>query len=695
MAHGTELVVGRPEITGENIFQNAPTPQAPSIQEMQAATAEPQQAEEKDDFDGAAFLSDHGLTLKDVGDKQGTIHVADSFGNEQAINLNEMMAKEGINPQSVNLLLNTPDTAVNKSPVGFGDRIRLALGNAKGQLNYLKANYQDAVLGEDGQLKVKDKGAWYNVDPRGLGDGNGWDMAGELVKDFADLTDIGIQGIAQLGGAALAGIPSAGAGSLAGAAAGAAFGKGITTALGRILNTYDATPQEQLRDVGIDAVIGMAGQGIALGAKAAITKTFGAALSKLGNEASPAVQDAAANLLSTTTGMPRTQAFRNVTRSDYVSPIVDSILEKGNAPRALVTSGDPLNATVLSTVMPGSQEAFEQAAVQETRGAAKALLESAQPRLSAQYRAGMDAAEFAQKGIDLPLSEPVAKFQGELFKRAGNAISVTDAGQHVVDARQLGVRLGLPEISAEPIAEAVQKVSNAARQLGQNLGDNVPGRAFGAESQFKRATKLTQQIDDLVYSTLEQHPDNPNIQQFLGGMASDFKNNILNGMTPEARLQFTSTSAHYARNKPAVEMAQKALQDEFNGKAGIDGVVKKLMGSDVAGVEKQQARFLQLANLMGGEGGQAAIDRLQDTIAANARIAALPKAVTGGGPIATGVRAIGAVTGISSPTNQVNATVKGVNLLGKTFRMMSEAQRKAALQDPAKLGALISAAIGQ
>lgn len=182
----------------------------------------------------------------------------------------------------------SPERAINKSPVDIVDRVKLAFGNERGKIQYLKSKFEDVQPSTDG-LKIKKEGLWYNVDPSGLGEGNAWDRTKELIKDMADLPDVAtsvasVEG-GQIGataagakmGAAVGTAIAPGAGTLVGGATGAVagfvggtvagskLGSYLNTSMGKLVGTYDATPDEQAHEAQVEMLFNLGGAAVPLG----------------------------------------------------------------------------------------------------------------------------------------------------------------------------------------------------------------------------------------------------------------------------------------------------------------------------------------------------------------------------------------------------------------------------------------------
>lgn len=159
----------------------------------------------------------------------------------------------------------SPEAAINKSPLSVVDRFKMGFGNDKGVDSYLKEKFGPENVKQfgNGDFAVKDGDAWYRTDPDGRGDGDAWEKTKENLKDMADIYGKAMPTAAAIGVSALtAGVGSVG---LAGAAAGAM--EGIRSSLGRLAGTYEATPEQQLKDVGLEMAISAMGQAIPLGVK--------------------------------------------------------------------------------------------------------------------------------------------------------------------------------------------------------------------------------------------------------------------------------------------------------------------------------------------------------------------------------------------------------------------------------------------
>lgn len=175
-----------------------------------------------------------------------------------------------------------PEKAIHKAIDGAAwARTKLAFSNKnpQEQVSYLEKDFGagNVKLSKGGNITIKDKNsnAWYQLDPVGAGQGDWMEKALEKTRDIlADNADLAVSvglTVATAGAAAplaagLTGIAAVGGAGAVGAASGAASGMGKVL-LGRLVGTYDATPEEMLKDIGLEIVLGLAGNAFIPGVK--------------------------------------------------------------------------------------------------------------------------------------------------------------------------------------------------------------------------------------------------------------------------------------------------------------------------------------------------------------------------------------------------------------------------------------------
>jgi hypothetical protein len=194
-----------------------------------------------------------------------------------------------------------------RSPLSIDERRALANGNEQGSIDFLKKRFEDVKKNDNGELLVKKDGFWHMVDGKTFSDVDAWTatkgiarayvaglakMAGqdtlgnviasgnpvskEIISDAADITPMAQATAVGAGAAALAApaVAAAGIGTAAGIgiAAGAqglsALATGLgRTSMGRLEGTYQATPEEQAKDLAFETTLNMLGTAIPLSVK--------------------------------------------------------------------------------------------------------------------------------------------------------------------------------------------------------------------------------------------------------------------------------------------------------------------------------------------------------------------------------------------------------------------------------------------
>lgn len=212
-----------------------------------------------------------------------------------------------------------PERAIPKAVDGATwNRVKLAFGNKKPDetVKYLEQDYGAGNViynPKRKQYSIKKDGAWFQLDPEGGGQGDIIDRALERTRDvLADNADIiasvGL-GIATAGAAAPLAAGLTGAAAIGGAAGvGAASGAGGAMGrvlMGRLVGTYDATPEQMARDIGVETLLGMAGGAFVPGVKygkQGLAKMFASAQPEL-QKAAPGVKEMMQKVLGMTSGV--------------------------------------------------------------------------------------------------------------------------------------------------------------------------------------------------------------------------------------------------------------------------------------------------------------------------------------------------------------------------------------------------------
>lgn len=223
-----------------------------------------------DTFDPQAFLGTSSASSAAPIQSPGTAPAA-PVGFDPKKFINDGQATDKLTGEKIPLPLsgNSPETAMNKSPLSATDRMNLSFGNVPGNINYLKKRYQDAkqVTDDKGKLTpdlaVLDGGTWYRVNPVNGDIQDPWERTKEYMKDAATYAPEALGVGVALG----TDFVSGGASTPATAAIAGATAAGVRTSLGRIIGTYDATPAEQAWDVGFESLLNAGGSKILAGVK--------------------------------------------------------------------------------------------------------------------------------------------------------------------------------------------------------------------------------------------------------------------------------------------------------------------------------------------------------------------------------------------------------------------------------------------
>jgi hypothetical protein len=171
----------------------------------------------------------------------------------------------------------SPDMAINKSPLSVDDRAKISVGNEKGIEKFLTEKYGEVKKDANGDLVVNSNGLWHRVDAEGLGEVNPWKATKDLLKGntqafqevlkegAADLQDI-LPTVANVAGNVGIAMKTGNLGLLGQAAAAGGTGAGLSmgiSSLGKLYGTYDATPGEQMQEAAFETMLNIAGVGIA------------------------------------------------------------------------------------------------------------------------------------------------------------------------------------------------------------------------------------------------------------------------------------------------------------------------------------------------------------------------------------------------------------------------------------------------
>jgi len=617
------------------------------------------------EFKAVEYLESQGLSLVDAN-ADGTLTIQSQDGKTGKFDPKEFLRSQGVDPKAINILANTPETALAVSPVSKTDRVAMSFGNDKGVVNYLSKKYEAVETHKDKGIVVKDKGVWKQVDPS-LFSGDGWSIS-EAIGDIADVAGPAVNVAGSVTGA-LVGAMGMNPGSVVlGSTLGAGLTKWATTNMGRLAGTYDATTAEQVADIGWDMVLNLGGYAIAPTLKLgneAIKKGFAYgvekvpsvgvvfnALSNIKNKAATSVKETARYVMTSMSGVKERSAERLLNIDPQgVRAVVNNYVE-GSKFKLLPTQiQDEIRASALSTT-----NAYFRLAERTLKNNFKTLeskfLSTADDSLKVPIE------QTAQNVMQMMARDGLVK---PVFGSSGKLLSYS-----TIDREALQKALDMPGISVGRVKSVLDNlVSVANKQIGKG---ELSGKA-GAQALLEFRRKL----DDVYFTATKQ---NPRLQDVIREYSLQARN-ALTSSIGKASIQVQKTyknmNAYYSNNvDDVVELAAKAEQkgaESFlsalwsNGNNATEWTkFNKLQKLNIAPNGESLAKYNPLKHLA---------DRIQNREAALDFISSFPHV---GGPQGFMSKTAGAALGatkVLSPRTQAN-------VLGKVARPNLMPEDKAA-----------------
>jgi hypothetical protein len=336
--------------------------------------------------------------------------------------------QNGVTIDNFDILVNDADSAFDTVPLSILDRGRMSVGNVSGNKKFLESKFDEVSMNQAGDVVVRKGDSWHKIDREGLGNGDAWDQFKEFSGDIAD----------HLGDAATI-IPSLAAvfttGPL-GAAAGAAVGSGLRTTMGRALGTYGGDVEEQMKDLALESMMGIAGYGVGkvagTVAKNAKQKVFDMITEKpemLGvhkmvgkfKEMAEPVRDMLANVFSFTTGTSSRLTKQLVTDPDGVNLSLSTISKAKNYELGKQRLSLSSNANIKTAIDNGVNGMFKEMKALENQAIAKAkgsVVDLSESYFELQGKQGVNV--LAEGSVTKTAGDP---FLQQFYKQSDNGAS--------------------------------------------------------------------------------------------------------------------------------------------------------------------------------------------------------------------------------------------------------------------------------
>ncbi len=380
-------------------------------------------------------------------------------------------------------------TPINESPLSLEDRAKLSVGNDKGKMRYLKERFSDVQRAPNGDFIVKDKDGFYKrTDQEGY-EGDPWSIAKEIAGDVADIVKPVAAIGAQIGAAIGVGAATGGIGLLGQAGTAAAVGaatEASATSLGRYFGTYDATPEEQLKDVALETVLNIGGTYVGAGIKPSLG-LIGRGLEKAGSTMAKSMPAASRQAFTDAMG----------TMSGVGAKAYETLIDNSTAVGSVVKKAG-LGAA-------SSEEAIQRIAAEQVSITAK-IARSARPALTSYYD---DLSKEVLENVPQTFSSNLKQTTGDMLKAAQQAgVGVLDdaTGKFKVFSVEDFAKAGEQTGVINPLAadkESLKLISEAVDAVQKYGGyKDLTGKAGASQ-----LLGLKKSIGDLTYRLKEVADD--------------------------------------------------------------------------------------------------------------------------------------------------------------------------------------------
>lgn len=629
---------------------------------------------QKPTFNAQAFFESEGLTFQGLA-RPGVAKVMTEDGQEGEFDVSSFLASEGV--KNADVEYNTPQTALqNVTPVSTLDRLKLSFGNAKGGAAYLKSKFQDATVNEDGKLLVKDQGVWQTIDPEGFSNGDGWSFA-EAIGDLADVSRDILLGAGQVAGAAAGAVGTGGVGTIAGSAAGGAIASTAAAALGRIIGTYEATPEELIKDVALDTILAAGGETVALGAKNAVLPAFKSFLGKV-KASTPDVQNTVVASMKAGLGMSDEAAHTAISFNDELLSGLAKVKAEASNPASLLSGAEARN------VAAGSANAVKLATDKRMASTMIELVKNPQEGISRLWRQETSeqfakAAPNFDPNLSGQVTSAVTDFSGQLGQLGVFSNKINPKGPSLPSLKTISELAR--DVTAGDRIEAANIHKQATKFLSQARAWEVETRGIKGKEAAKAIFEMTRSSNDLI--TALSGKASAQASDTLKQVATSFRNNLTASLPSGMQEGFIQVNRRYAERIGAVEELKRIgangwekgaiqLAERYRAKANGDAS-SQLFFDTVFGLHANGSQLSRQAMVSN------AISEVANTS---------PGGLLGLGRAAVKNAAVNVVPGAMSAVAQAARPV--TFMASQAAKMMRSLPNASLLEDPGKLGAILT-----
>lgn len=565
------------------------------------------------EFDLQGYLQESGLTLTNVT-QDGKYIAQDAEGNEGEIDVNGLFQDIGVSPDKADIKFNTPDTALEVSPVSLPDRFKLEVGNEKGAISYLKQNFEKVLPHPERGLVVKNKGVWQQVDPSGLGEGDPWQMSQELAADVLESTrevgDIAASIVGGLAGGALAGLAgaptgpgaaaTATAGAVAGRTAGVAANSFAMSSLGRFFGTYEAEPEEQARDAGIDAMIALTGEAIVPGGKLIfkggkkVVKSAGRtapaiatrrALKSLSESVAGTSKDVLSTFISFFSGAPSKATDQMIDNMDLVDKEAKRIISK------VKKSGERLTSN-----------AIDETVASEQVGKLSILVDNYEKQVGKTFKQ-LEGKMLASPGVKSFTANISESIEPSLKSLASIGVINFDdkAGKYILKNKE---EIAEALLGEKPVANLAGKVTKSIENVVNTMNKYVKEGQVTGRDGLKKVLEVRRTLDDMYFDLASRNTNAA--KEFTSVMSESVfgtRNSLVESITKSGLgEQYRAMNKFWKDNLPVRALAKQVKNTKTAGildpERGLNNLYKKLNTGKDADIFMR--RIETMGNVAGG-----------------------------------------------------------------------------------------------